>query len=176
MKPRAFLRLQLAVFLGVAFAGLPGLARGQGETVSEPGLFSYQAPQGWSVKTTPISKFKISFDAPKNGFSANINVVAEVSPGSLAKYVDANEAILKATPMFQNLEVLDQKTFTTAARVAGVRVRVRDSVGNAHLLQTFYFFPGAAETKFVVTASCLAADGDAYAPIFNASMKTFSLP
>jgi hypothetical protein len=164
----------LAGLLGLAFTVLPSHAQDLGDTVSQPGVFSYQAPKGWTVKDTSFSKYKISFDAPKNKFSANINVVLETAPGTLAKYVDANKTNLKASPMFQNLHIVEEKPFTTTAGATGVRLVVTDTLGNTDLQQIFYLFEGAGDTKFVATATSLVGDGSHYAPIFDASMKTFS--
>ncbi len=174
MKLERFFHVNLTALLGLAFTVLPSRAQDLGETVSQPGVFSYQSPKGWTVKDTSISKYKISFDAPKNQFSANINVVMENVPGTLAKYVDLNKTNLKATSMLQKLRIIDEKPFTTTAGAAGVRMVVTDTVGGADLQQVFYFFDGAADTKFVVTATSLAGDGAAYAPTFDASLKTFS--
>lgn len=164
----------LVGLLGLAFAVLPGHAQDLGETVSQPGIFSYQAPKGWNVKDTSFSKYKVSYDAPKNGFSANINVVVESYPKSLSDYVELNKTNLKATPLFQNLQIIDEKPFETSSGIKGTRLVVKDTVGKFDLQQIFYFYAGASDAKLVVTASCLVGDGDYYAPLFDATMKTFS--
>jgi hypothetical protein len=163
----------LCLFALVAVAS-PGRAQDLGETVSQPGLFSYQAPKGWTVKDTSFSKYKVCFDVPKNKFAANINVVLENFSGPLDKYVDLNATNLKASTMFQNLKIVDQKQFTTTDGTSGVRMVVTDSIQNMNLQQVFYFFSGSSDNKFVVTASSLVGDGDTYAPIFDATLKTFS--
>lgn len=160
--------------LSLAFAIMPGRAQELGDTVSQPGIFSYQAPKGWAVKDTAISKYKVAFDAPKNNFAANINVVVEPYPKSLSEYVELNKTQLKATPIFQNLQIIDEKPFETSAGVKGTRLVVKDTLGKINMQQIFYFFAGASDVKLVVTASSLVGDGTTYAPIFDASLKTFS--
>ena len=171
MKSIYLAGLCLLTLLAVA---VPGRAQDLGETVSQPDLFSYQAPKGWTVKDSTYSKYKVCFDVPKNKFAANINVVLENYSGTLDKYVELNETNLKASTMFQNLKIVAQKPFATTDGTAGVRVVVTDTIQNFDLQQVFYFFSGSSDNKFVVTASSLVADGDTYAPIFDATLKTFS--
>ena len=174
MKRNSFFLLTVAAFLSVAFAALLAHAQDLGDTISAPGLFSYQEPKGWTARDTTFSKYKIAFDAPKDNFSANINVVVENFSGPLDKYVAANKTNLKASTMFENLQIVEEAPFTTTAGVTGVRLLITDTLGKADLQQVFYIFAGTGDTKFVVTATSLPADGDRYAPIFDASMKTFS--
>ena len=174
MKWTRFFLVNLAALLGLALTVCPAHAQGLGDTVSQPGVFSYQAPKGWTVKDTAISKYKVSFDAPKNNFAANINVVVETVPKSLAEYVELNKSQLKSTPIFKNVQIIEEKPFTTTAGIKGIRLVVKDTLGTVDMQQTFYFFEGAADTKLVVTASSLVGDGDHYAPIFDESLKTFS--
>ena len=53
---------------------------------------------------------------------------------------------------------------------------VLDTIKNIALRQVFYFFTGSGDAKFVVVCTCLAGEGTRMAPIFEASMKSFSLP
>jgi len=164
----------LPTLLGLAFAILPGKAQDLGATVSQPGVFSYRAPKGWAVKDSPLSKYKVSFDTPKNNFAANINLVVESYPKPLADYVAANKSSIKSVPFLQNVLIIDEKPFVTAGGLHGTRLVITDTVGKANLEQTFYFFAGDSDAKYVVTGSCLVDDARQYAPIFDASMKTFS--
>ena len=169
-----FTRVLPAVLLGFAFAILTGRAQDFGDTISQPGVFSYQAPKGWSIKDTAMSKYKVCFDAPKNNFAANINVVVETYPKSLSDYVEFNKTQLKSTPLFQKLQIIDEKPFETSSGIKGTRLVVNDTMDKLDLQQIFYFFEGASDTKLVVTASSLVGDGAVYASIFDASLKTFS--
>src|ERR1700744_1574872 len=174
MRPIRLLCVKAVTLFFLVFFALVVRAQDLGETVSQPGLFSYQAPKGWTVKDTPFTKYKVCLDAPKNKFSANINVVMEPFSGTLEKYVELNETTLKGTAMFENLQIIDQKPFVSASGVSGLRVLLTDTVSKFNLQQIFYFFNGTGDNKFVVTASCLVGDGAADAPIFDASLKTFS--
>ena len=169
-----FARALLAGLVTLAMATLSAQAQAGGDTVSSPGVFSYQAPPGWAVKDTSISKYKVSFDTPKNNFAANINVVVQSYPKSLADYVDVNKAQIKNIAVLQNVLIVDERPFTTTAGLQGTRMVVTDTVGKADLEQTFYLFAGDGDAKYVVTASCLLGDAQAYAPIFDASIKTFT--
>jgi len=162
------------VGLGLFVATLVGRADGP-QTVVAPGLFSYQAPPGWTAQDSPISKYKVSFAPPVNGFAANINVVIDKAAMSLNDYVTASLSQLKATPMLVNVKVVSQQPFQTAGGLDGQRVVVTDAMGKMDLQQTFYFFDGGSNAKLVVTASCLSSDGAADAPLFDAALKTFTL-
>ena len=173
---RQFSMMAVGLWMVALWAGsiLEGAAQEMGPTVSQPGLFSYQAPKGWMTKDTPVSKYPVAFDMPVNDFAANINVVVESTSKSLAEYIAANEAFLKSSPMFVNLQVVDKKPFVTTSGAKGTRILVNDTLGKMNLAQTFYFFEGSANNKFVVTATCKVGDGEHYAPFFDQSMKTFS--
>jgi hypothetical protein len=164
----------LAGFFTLALGTVSAQAQALGDTVTAAGVFSYQAPAGWSIKDTQMSKYKVCFDTPKNGFAANINVVIQPYPKPLADYVAFNKEQLKNVPMLQNVLIIDEKPFTTAGGLSGTRLVITDTVGKSDLEQTFYIFAGTGDTKYVVTASCLAADAQADAPIFDASAKTFA--
>ena len=155
-----------------AFAN-PGDSQDLGDTVSQAGIFSYQAPKGWSVKSTPLSKYDVAVDAPRNNFVANINVVVESFPDSLAKYVSLNKQYVAASGVYTIFQVTDERPFETSAGAKGVRLVAKDQLNKRDMQQIFYFFEGSSNNKFVVTASCLAGDGDQYAPVFDASVKTF---
>lgn len=169
-----FFLIRLTVLLGLAFVAVSGRAQDLGATVSEPGAFSYQAPRGWSVKETPVSRYKVSVDKLKNHFSAHISVVMQVYPGTLAAYVDVNKRAFAASPAFKNFQIVEEKQFTTTAGGIGVRLVATATVQHLDLQQIFYFFEGTGDNKLVVTASSLVGDSAAYAPIFDASLKTFS--
>ena len=165
------------IILFILYFGTPAFAKpgdSLGDTVSQAGLFSYQAPKGWSVKSTPLSKYEVAVDAPRNNFVANINVVVESYPESLAKYVSLNKQYVAASGVYTVFQVADEQPFETATGAKGVRLVAKDQLNKQDMQQIFYFFEGSSNNKFVVTATCLAEDGDLYAPIFDASVKTFS--
>jgi hypothetical protein len=166
--------LLLILYFGTPTLAKPGDSQGLGDTVSQAGLFSYQAPKGWSVKSSPLSKYEVAFDVPRNNFVANINVVVESFPESLAKYVSLNKQYVTASGVYTVFQVADERPFETSTGAIGVRLVAKDQLNKRDMQQIFYFFEGSSNNKFVVTASCLAGDGDQYAPVFDASVKTFS--
>ena len=121
-----------------------------------------------------MSKYPICFDVPKNGFAPNINVVVQKVAKPLAEYVAMNKSQLKSITLLQNVIIIDEKPFQTTTGLAGTRLVITDVVGKSELEQTFYFFEGPDDTKYVVTASSLIPDAATYAPIFDASLQTFS--
>ncbi len=134
------------------------------------GGFSFIPPEGWEIRDFPGKKFKIVVGPVAAGFAPNINIVDESFDGSLEDYVKAN---LNALPKaFKKYRLLKQDSFVTAAGLKGARVIVEDEQSNRLLSQTFYFF-GKKKTKFIVTCSALAEQADEFAPVFEASMKTF---
>ena len=169
MKP--LFSLVLGFFLAAVL--VPLQADDQGATVSVDGLFTYQAPPGWEIKEVGPSKLKVAVGPAKGGFGPNINVVNEDYDGALEKYVEASKAQLQKTDTFKNLTVVSETPFTAANGARGVRLLITDTVGSTDLQQIFYFFD-ATKGKLVVTATCLAATGESFTPLFDASMKTFS--
>jgi hypothetical protein len=165
--------LALAIYFLVTLACGRVAAQDLGDTVSEPGVFSYQAPKGWTIQSTQMSKYKVCLDKAKDGFAANINVVTEAYSGTLEKYVELNKAAIKGSAFFTSVEFVDDKPFVTSSGANGIRVTANTVLGKLNLRQSFYFFDGAS-SKFVVTTSSLIGDGDKYAPIFDASLKTFA--
>jgi hypothetical protein len=159
--------------LSLLFTSISSEGQELGDTVSQAGLFSYQAPKGWAIKSTPMSKYNVAVDAPRNNFAANINVVVEPYPKSLTDYVSLNKETIPSSP-YTHFEIVDEQPFETSTGVKGVRQVVKDSLGKLNMQQIFYYFEGSSDNKFVVTASCLAGDGDQYTAIFDASLKTFS--
>jgi hypothetical protein len=170
--------MKACFWLLVALLGLlaPVHAQELGDVVSAPGQFSYQAPKTWKVTDSVASKYKLAMDAPKNGFAANINVVIEPYPKPLAEYVELNKQQITTAPIFQNVKVIDEQPFTTVSGLQGTRLTISDTMGKLDLQQVFYFFAGQGDTKLVVTCSSLVGDGAQFAPIFDASLKSFTLP
>ena len=164
--------LSLVFGLLLAAIALP-LHADQGATITEPGIFVYQAPPDWEVKESPMSKYKVAMGPAKNGFAPNINVVTESYDGTLENYVEINKTAIKNSAMFSNVTFVSQAAFEGANGVKGIRLVTTDTLSKMNLQQIFYFFTGS-KSKIVVTASSSADTGDQYAPIFDASLKTFT--
>jgi hypothetical protein len=172
------MRIARAIVLATAIFSCGALSsRGDemGSTVLAKGLFSYQAPPGWSVQQASFSKYPVSAAPRRNGFAANIDVVIESSPKALGDYVSSSLAAFQSSGALRDMHVVNQRPFLTAAGLDGIRVEATDMAGPYHLREIFYFFDGGSDNKLVVTASCLARDGIRDAPLFDASLKTFTL-
>jgi hypothetical protein len=156
------------------FAGaiLPGRGEEAGPTVLDKGLFSYEAPAGWSVPEMTLSH-PVALGPMKDGFAPNIHVDIQSSPKSLDAYVTENLRAVRAA--FPDFRLVSRRPFTTAAGLDGIRVVITDKVDKFYLQQMFYFLDGGSNQKLIISACCLMADGIRYAPIFDASIKTFSL-
>ncbi len=134
------------------------------------GGFSFIPPEGWKVRDFPGWKFKVAVGPVAAGFASNINIVDESFDGSLEDYVKASlNALSKALKKYR---LLNQDSFVTTAGLKGARLIVEDEQNNQLLRQTFYIF-SKKNTKFTVTCSVLAEEGDKFAPVFDASLKTF---
>lgn len=134
------------------------------------GGFSFIPPEGWKIRDFPGRKFKVVVGPANEGFAPNINIVDESFDGSLEDYVKAN---LNALPkVLKKYRFIKQDDFVTAAGLKGVRVIVESEQNSRLLRQSFYFF-SKKNTKFVITCSASAEEGDKLAPVFDGSMKTF---
>ncbi len=146
----------------------------QGTRLSEPaGGFSYLPPAGWHIRTFPGLKYKVCYTTPANGFAPNINTVDEVAPMALGPYMQISVSHMKLA--YTSLHVVGQRPFVTASGLRGVRMATDGVVGDKHMHQVFYVFPGSNNRKYVLTASALASDGSKYDAATDASMKTFKL-
>jgi len=162
----------LVFFAGLAFAGLPGHGEPLGPTVLDKGIFSYQAPPGWTVSELTASH-PIAVGPSENGFAPNIHVDIGPNTKTVKDYVADNLRAVRAA--FPDYKLIDQRPFYTAAGLDGIRVVITDTVQKVHLQQIFYFFDGGSNQILIISGCCLVADGARKAPIFDASIKTFSL-
>jgi hypothetical protein len=162
----------LVLCAGLSFAGLTVRAEGMGPTVLDKGLFSYQAPAGWTVPEMNLSH-PVALGPMKDGFAPNIHVDIKPNARPVSAYVADN--MRAAGAAFPDFKLIDQRPFTTVAGLDGIRVVITDTVGQFHLQQIFYFFDGGSNQILVIGACCLAKDGASEAPLFDASIKTFTL-
>ncbi len=170
--------LSVAVFsvlaAGAVISGPLAPAAAQGVRLSEPaGGFSYTVPAGWQIRTFPGLKYKICYTTPASGFAPNINTVDEIAPLAMGPYMQLNVTQMKRA--YASLHVLSQKPFVTASGIHGVRMATDGVVGDKHIHQVFYVFPGANNRKYVLTASSLASDHGKYDAATDTAIKTFKL-
>jgi hypothetical protein len=163
----------------VFLAAGTGLVANPGPTVLAKGLLSYQAPPGWMVRDpVGISKYQIAVAPAPAGIPANINIEVDQEAGPMDGYIANSLATLKKLPQVEDLTVVSQKTFTTAAGLDGRRVVVTDTVpqlNNVRIEQVFYYFDGGGDNKLVITATCRASDAATDEPLFDAAMKSMTL-
>ena len=156
-----------------------GLGANPGPTVLAKGLLSYQAPAGWIARDpVGISKYQIAVAPARVGMPANINIEVDQEAKPMDDYIANSLATLKKLPQVEDLTVVSQKTFTTAAGLDGRRVVVTDTVpqlNNARIEQVFYYFDGGGDNKLVITATCSASDAAINEPLFDAAIKSMTL-
>jgi hypothetical protein len=166
----------LLICFSFVCTALHGEGAETGSTVLARGLFSYQAPPGWTVPSgdLPENVASISRGPRRNGFAPDILVFIQGSSKFLSDYVAAYLKSLKEKPAI-HLSVLEQKVFSTSAGLDGIRVVIANAGKKRDLLQVLYFFDGGSNKVIVVIANSLAYDGKREIPLFDASLKTFSL-
>jgi hypothetical protein len=143
-----------------------------GQTVLDRGLFSYQAPPGWTVPESSDAH-PVAVGPMKDGFAPDIHIDIRPNTKTVKEYVAAKVRAVRTA--FPDFKFIDERPFSTTAGLDGIRAVVTDTVGKFRLEQVFYFFDGGANRILVISARCLAADGARAAPIFDASIKTLSL-
>lgn len=158
----------------ILFAALPLFAADVGKRHHETaGGFSFCPPSGWAMKSFPGMKYSIAAGPAAKGFAPNINVVDETAGMSLSAYVDANKKML--AKVFKDYKEVGKRDFKTDSGLKGSRLVTQSDQNGTLLRQTFYFFAGAGDKKFVVTCSTLASGGEGIDEVFESSLKTFVL-
>jgi hypothetical protein len=159
----------LLICLSFVCMALHGEGAEPGPTVLARGLFSYQAPPGWQTSASPVSPYPVSSEGWYRPHEARILVnIVTVSQG-VSDYVTQCLQALRSGPDYAH--VLDRRPFVTAAGLDGIRA----TVNIRGLRQIFYFFDGGSGKIIIVNACCLLRDADRDTPLFDASLKTFSL-
>jgi hypothetical protein len=172
MKPIFRLPIAIAV-LHLWLAPVSTFAEDSGLTVSEPNLFSYQAPAGWTLQSNPNSQYKVACDIKNDAVEAMISVEIDTQAGALDAW--CQQSLAKNKKLFSevDMQVGDQKPFKTVSGANGIRVPITLTVNSNKIQFIDYFFEGKSDAKIAVTCSCPAESGDHYAPLFDAAIKTF---
>lgn len=134
------------------------------------GGYSFVPPRGWEMRTMPNLRYQAAIGPPARGFAPNINILDEVAKVSLDEYVKSNLVQLKT--LFPKHRVLTQDTTRTDDGLEARRVVFANELNGTHLRQTAYFLERGT-TKFVVTCSVPATDGEDYDDVFEKCLKTF---
>lgn len=133
------------------------------------GGFSLKPPKDW--KAREISGLKYSVLEANDGSQASINIVEASFSGSLAEFADSN--LTSVAKAFKNFKKISQSDFQTSSGVTGIVVVSESQQLGKQLRQSFYFFASPTGKKFAIACTSPAKDGDKFAPIFEASLKTF---
>lgn len=154
-----------------------GCARSSRPAYSPPGgEFSFVPPENWVMREMPGFKYQFAFGPATNqNFSPNINFVDQSAPVKLDEYVTGNLQVLQqmATNEGRSLKILTQGEFTTDHKRSGVRVVTDTAYEGNPLRQTFYFFEGKDDIKFVVTCTGPNDESQGYDKMCDSSIRTF---
>jgi hypothetical protein len=148
---------------------VPGRGEGMGPTVLAKGLFSYQAPPGWQTTESSRSPYPVCSEGWNQAQEARIQVQIETASQGFSIYVDRCLQALCIGP--DHARILDRRPFVTAAGLDGIRV----TLTLRSLRHIFYFFDGGSGKIIIVNACCRLSDADRDVPLFDISLKTFTL-
>ena len=169
-------KIRLVTFC-ILFLILNGCSRNasQSHTAANSGEFSYVPPEHWVMRDVPGFKYQFAFGQRKNEFTPNINVVDANMLVKLDDFVAGNLQAMEQMAQKQSrpLKIISQSEFTTDSKQSAVKVVTETKYNSQQLRQTFYFFAGKDDKKFVVTCSVLAEDGQSFETIFDSSLRTF---
>ena len=137
--------------------------------VTDPvGNFSFIPPKGWDYTSWGGMKYKILRGATVDGFAPNI-VIEEATATDTATCVKALEAQnIKTLP---KCVIISRGNFITADNHPGKTLVMEDELFNKKLRQALYVFQ-ENDKVFVITASCLAKDGETMETIFYKTIRS----
>jgi hypothetical protein len=140
------------------------------------GEFSFVPPENWAMREMPGFKYQFAFGPATNkNFSPNINFVDQSAPFKLDEFVAGNLATLHhmAANEGRSLEIITEGEFITDSKRSGVRVVTETTYDSNPVRQTFYFFEGKDNIKFVITCTWPADEGQSYDKMCDSSIRTF---
>ena len=164
------------VTLCLLFLIVNGCSKTDRPGYSPPGReFSFVPPENWVMREIPGFKYQMAFGPKINDFTPNINFVDQNAPSTIDDYVAGNLQQLQqmAVQESRSLKVITQGEFTTDFERSGTRVVTETSYEGKPLRQTFYFFQGKDDIKFVITCSVPAEGGEGYDKTCDSSLRTF---
>jgi hypothetical protein len=167
-------RFLLAWTLGLLLAAMGSGRAADGIRVTAPNVFSYEAPPGWKMQTTPTTELPAPAAVElKNGvIEAMITVTVDTGAGPLDQWCKQSLAKNKVDYAAYNPRIGDPAPFETAAGVKGFRALMNLTILSKNLQFVVYFFSGSADAKIVATCSSPVDEADHYAPLFDSAMKT----
>jgi len=144
-----------------------------GDTVSEPGLFSYQAPKGWDTATSPEADYSSCFGPTEAGGVNPSIIVTQQGYQSVDNFVKSYLA--EAASPTAGAKLIDKSSFETSAGVKGVRLVARNEASSPKGEIVSYVFPAKNGLLLVINGICVADDDAQFLPLFDASMKSLDL-
>lgn len=153
-----------------------GCSRTAPRTYTPPGgEFSFVPPENWTMTEVPGFKYQFAFGERENDFTSNINFVDGPAPFKFDDFVSGNLQAMQqaAAQESRSLKILNQGEFTTDSKRSGARVVTETEYNGKPVKQTFYFFAGKDQNKFVITCSVPAAGSKDYEKICDSSIRTF---
>jgi len=130
------------------------------------------------MREVPGFKYQFAFGDRTNDFTSNINFVDASVPSKFDDFVAGNVQALQqtATQEGRPLKILSQAEFTTDFNRSGSKVVTETAYaeyGGKPIRQTFYFFEGKDDNKFVITCSVPAEGSKDSDKICDSSIRTF---
>ncbi|HOX37595.1 MAG TPA: hypothetical protein PL033_06365 [Candidatus Brocadiia bacterium] len=139
----------------------------------EAGGFSYDPPSDWRTVKLDSSRFRAAAGPATAFYAPNITVFMESYPAPLEAYADASvKAILAKAP---DAKTVGREAFRTDDGEAAVRVATERTTGDVLLRQTFYFFRGTGDNRYVATCTSRADENEILEAAFEKSMKSFRI-
>lgn len=137
-----------------------------GPVVSEDGLFSFQAPKGWTVERNPQLDYPTCVGPRGPGGDVPSIVPGQEGYESVDTFADA------VTSNTGDVRIVDKSRFATHQGTTGERIVARKGVGQEVVI---YAFAGKNGLLLTFTGSCAPADDDRVRPMFDASMRSLVL-
>jgi hypothetical protein len=166
----------LASLVVLAGLSLPGRGEDLRPTVLAKGLFSYQAPPGWTLLDSVSSKFPVAVGPRIDRFTPTLSVDIDDFSGSLDAYVKDRKNMLKrGGGRFTRVTPITRELVVTSAGLDGVRVIYRAIREGRELWLVCYYFDGGSNKMLRVTGTSLAIGGRTNGVLFDAAVKTLTL-
>jgi hypothetical protein len=162
--------------IGAVFVSLGVFSSATAATVLAKGLFSYEAPPGWSVCLHADSNLEIAQAGKSGSDYGEIRVSILKSDSSIHDFMVAG---LRRLETAQKARVVSRQPFLTAAGLDGFRLVLEGPLlagaDEAPTCRVLYFFDGGSNQKIIVEGTCPRSLSSRYLPLIDAAMKTFSL-
>jgi hypothetical protein len=138
--------------------------------------YTYDLPQGWSLKAIPDARFRVAFGRVTDGNPGSIIVDDIRRSGLLAEF--ENEVIRGLPKKFSEFGATDFKVlgigaFETASHMMGYRVVTSVARSDGGVSRQSYYFFKLSDEKMVSVICSVVDKGATYDAIFDQIMRTF---